>query len=78
MTASNSSTTVTKWLLGHVILILTFSYNGPLHDWTIDPMKDIAEEYTKNGLKNVPPLLKKFREVKEEESSFIKKAVRNF
>ena len=72
-----SWTSVTKWLLDHVILILTFSYNGPLHDWTVDPMKRIAEEH-EQGLKDIRPLLKKFKELKEAEGSFIRKAVRNF
>lgn len=80
MTATTSSKTVVEWLLHPIILILTFPYAGPLHDWTIEPMRNIALEQNKENRenRNVQPLLKKFRELKEQESSFIKKAVRNF
>ena len=55
------------------IHLFTFFYYGPLHHYTIGPVKEF--EHDQADLQRVRKLLCRFKSQKEQELEFVKKAV---
>lgn len=57
--------------------ILSFSYQGGLRYYTLEPIRAIAQAYAANDKEEVFRRLQLFRERKEQETTFVRSAVRS-
>ena len=53
--------------------IVAFSYYGPLHHYTIEPIERLKRDQA--NMQHVKKLLRQFKSQKREELEFVKKAV---
>src|SRR5215469_741935 len=56
-----------------MLFLVTFTYYGPLHHYTIDPIEALARHQA--DIKHVRDLLRYFKSQKREELALVKKAV---